>query len=93
MIENEEEVKEALEILQPRASLMVCPHLMALGFHTHWGSNYSSLHRATLDQAQQLFYGLAAIAGACQQCCNNQEHNSGVLAEVTPAASCHRQIF
>lgn len=93
MIENDEEVKEALEILQPRASLMVSPYLTALGFHTHCGSNYSSPHKAMLDQAQQLFYGLAAIAGACQQCCNNEEHNSGVLAEVIPAASCHGHIF
>lgn len=35
------------------------------------------------------FMGLAAFVGACQQCCNNQEHNSEVLADVIVAACSH----
>lgn len=84
-MENDKKVKKALEILQPRASFIVSPHLAALGFHIHCGSNYFCLHREVLDQAQELFFFMD-LAGACQQRWNNQEHNSGVIADVITAA-------
>lgn len=73
--------------LQPRASLMVSPHLTALelSYSLRFKLLLSPLS-STRPRTTAFFMDLAGIAEGCQQCCNNQEYYSKVIASViTPA--------